>query len=479
MTRLSIRWKLTLWYAAALTVILCVFCGSLLLLTRQQLISRNDGALREELQELALEVRLASGTAEFARQFQARFVQHDIYDFLVSDSTGRVLFRSSGLAQVSTESLPRATCGDTFQFENHLVGGLGPYRVSTTTAVGKEGAWIVHAMTSLAPFNAEIHALQLVMMTLLPLGIVGALAVGYFLADRALAPVKHIVGVANSITISSLNRRIEVVNPHDEIGSLATTLNLLIARLESAVVEIRRFTADASHEIRTPIAALRSEAELALRCRRSPEEYEQTLAVVVEEATRLGRLSEQLLNLSRHDAGIMPRTHETVRLDALLQDVADHLRPVAATRGVSLNCGDLPPCEMQGDDIRLSQVFFNIVENAIKYTPHGGNVTVRCRVLDDLGEFEVNDTGVGIPDNHLPRVFDRFYRVDPARGNQSGGAGLGLSIALAAVLDHEGEIKIVSRPGVGTTVVIRLPNVELVSDGVLAKHGADPADLTR
>ena len=189
------------------------------------------------------------------------------------------------------------------------------------------------------------------------------------MAGRALAPVKQIANVANSITIDRLDRRIEIANPNDEIGRLAATLNSLIARLERAVNEIQRFTADASHELRTPLAALLSEAESALRSPRSPEEYVETLAVIVEEATRLGRLADQLLNLSRQDAGILQYEHDSVRLDALLLDVADQLRPLAEKRNVRIACGEIQPCELQGDDIRLSQAFFNVLENAVKYTP--------------------------------------------------------------------------------------------------------------
>ena len=462
MTRLSIRWRLTLWYAAALAVILCAFCLILLVLTRHQLLARTDAALREELQELALEARLANGPDDFAKQVKSRFYQHDIYDFLVSDSSGRMLFISSGLTSSSAIGLPKASADVTLHFQNHLLDGKKPFRVATTATDGSLGRLTVQAVTSLAPFYAEMQTLQLLMLTLLPLGIAGALVVGYFLADRALAPVKHIVDDTNAITISNLDRRIEVVNPHDEIGCLATTLNSLIARLEGAVSEIRRFTADASHELRTPLAALRHEAESALRSPRSSEEYEQTLAIVVEEATRLGRLTDQLLNLSRDDAGIMTRPFECVRLDALIQDVADQLRPLAVERGVSLHCEGIAPCEIQGDDVRLSQAFFNVLQNAVKFTPEGGCVTVRGDVSEKSGVFEVQDTGIGISAEHLPRVFDRFYQVDPARGNENGGSGLGLSIARAAVVAHCGQIKIVSLPGMGTTVTIRFSEVQTI-----------------
>ncbi len=305
---------------------------------------------------------------------------------------------------------------------------------------------------------SDLQALQWVMTGLLPICVLLALAVGHFLAGRALAPVQHVVDVANAIDITCLDRRINIANPHDEIGRLSHALNSLIIRLEQAVSEIRRFTADASHEIRTPLAVLRAEAEMTLRSSRTPEEYARALTVIVDEAARLGRLADQLLHLSRYDAGITHCAQEPVPLDALLQDVNEQLQPLAADRQVALNCELNACCEVLGDDIRLSQVFFNVVENAIKYAP-GGKVAVRLRLMGQWAVVDVEDTGEGIPDPALPHVFERFYRVDSSRQRESGGAGLGLSIARAAVLAHQGTIEIRSQVGVGTIVTVRLPAV--------------------
>lgn len=457
MKHLSIRWRLTLWYAAALGVILTGVFLILLVLSRQQLLARTDAALREELQELGLEVRLAKTAQELEEHLQARFFQHDIYDFLVSDEHATVLFASSGLTAAHATSLIPKDLSGSWQFKTQSLIKENFYRVASTAVDGPRGRVVVQAVTPMKPLYDEMHTLQMLMIVLLPLGVAFALIGGYFLAARALAPVEQIVQVAAGITISDLDRRIEVTNPHDELGHLATTLNSLIARLERAVDEIQRFTADASHELRTPLAVLRSEAESALRKRRTPEEYEQTLSIVVEEATRLGCLADQLLSLSRHDAGVTECRQESVRVDALLLDVVEQLRPVAEARGVELEASAIESYEMVGDDIRLSQAFFNVLDNAIKYTAKNGLVDIRCRVRNWSAVIDIHDTGIGIPSEHLGRVFDRFYRVDSSRHSQSGGAGLGLAIARTAILAHQGEISIQSEPGVGTTVTIRLP----------------------
>jgi len=457
MRPLSIRWRLTLWYAASLALILSGFCIALLLLTRSLLLARTDADLHEELQELALEVRLAKSEGDFGQQVRARFFQHDVYEFIVSDDRGVLLFASSGLTSAEAAELIRPPGNEGTQFSSRKVIDNQPWRVASATVDGSRGRVVVQALTPLRPMQQDLGALQFMMLVLLPPGLALALGGGYLLASRALAPVEQIVQVANAITISDLDRRIEVPDRHDELGRLASTLNSLIDRLQRAVAEIQRFTADASHELRTPLAILRSAAESCLRKRRTSEEYEQTLTVVVEEATRLGRLADQLLSLSRHDAGITECRRELVPVDALLLDVLESLRPLAGARGVTLAASVVEPCDVMGDDVRLSQAFSNVVENAVKFTPSGGLVTVECRVRDGSAVVRVVDSGAGIPGEHLAHVFERFYRVNSSRHSTTGGAGLGLAIARAAIEVHCGTIEIESEPGRGTTVTIRLP----------------------
>ncbi|HQX52282.1 MAG TPA: HAMP domain-containing sensor histidine kinase [Planctomycetaceae bacterium] len=465
MNTLSIRWRLTLWYGMSLVVALGGFCLLILVLARHQSLAHTDAALQEELQELVLEVQLAHSMPDLDTQLHARFFQHDVYDFRVLDGAEKLVFVSAGLIEHSNSfSGSDAVPSPSPSFETSAIEGYGDSRVASIFVTGELGEFIVQAMTPLRHYYAEIHSLQAIMLILLPFALAVASVGGYVMAGRALAPVKQIATVANSITIDRLDRRIEIVNPNDEIGRLASTLNSLIARLENAVTEIQRFTADASHELRTPLAALRSEAESALRSRRSPEEYEQTLTVVVEEAARLGRLTDQLLNLSRLDAGTIHYDYECVRLDALLLDVTEQLNPLAEQRGVAMRISEVQPCEIQGDDIRLSQTFFNILENALKYTAAEGHVEIRCCVSGGSAVVEVQDTGIGIPAEQLPHVFDRFFRGDPSRNCTVGGTGLGLSIARAAVLAHGGTIEICSQPSAGTTVTIRLPDVTATSD---------------
>lgn len=459
MTRLSIRWRLTLWYGMSLAVLLCGFCVLLMLLMRQQVFVKTDAGLGEEVKELSVEVGLAESRLAFAAAANARFTTHGFYDYVVVDEAGQTVFASAG--RFDAESIPETASKSisTVTFATLTQRQSGPWRVASATASSPFGPVRLHVLRSLTPLYSDLQVLQWVMVGLLPIGFLLALAVGHFLGGRALAPVQQVVDVANSIDITCLDRRIEIVNPHDEIGRLSAALNLLISRLEHAVAEIHRFTADASHEIRTPLAVLRAEAEATLRSPRTTAEYVEALSVIVAESIRLGRLADQLLHLSRYDSGLAGCVREPVPLDALLADVVEQLRPLTIEQNVTLQLRENPSCEILGDDIRLSQVFFNVVENAIKYTP-GGEVVVRLAVVESWAVVEVEDNGPGIPNTALPHVFDRFFRADPSRsqqGNVLGGAGLGLSIAEAVVKAHDGLISICSEVGSGTKVTVRLP----------------------
>lgn len=465
MNKLSIRWRLTLWYGLTFLVALSVFCFLILVFSRHRMLVNIDSSLQEELMERVLEVNLAQSMTELDQQLRTRFFRHEVYDFRVIDRSGKSVFSSEGLTNYPNPFPGRDfTPAASPYYETLSIGQRGEYRVASVSAENEVGDFIVQTVVSMKPYYVEVRSLQTTMLILLPLSLAVAAIGGFVMAGRALAPVTQIASVANSITIDHLDRRIKIVNPNDEIGQLSGTLNSLIARLENAVCEIQRFTADASHELRTPLAALRSEAESALRSKRTPDEYERTLVVVVDEATRLGRLTDQLLNLSRLDAGTVQYGRDCVRLDALLLDVAEQLRPLAQQRNVRLNIGVVQPCELLGDDIRMSQALFNVLENALKYTSPEGHVEIHCRVTGLRAVIEVQDTGIGIPAEQLPHVFDRFYRGDASRNCSIGGTGLGLSIARAAVLAHGGTIEIASQPETGTKVTIQFSEVTSAED---------------
>jgi heavy metal sensor kinase len=262
---------------------------------------------------------------------------------------------------------------------------------------------------------------------------------------------------AEQITASRLDRRLDIPNPNDELGRLGATLNGMIARLERSFEETRRFTADAAHELRTPLTVIRNAAEVALRSPRQPEQYCRVLGEMLEEVERLTRLAEQLLFLCREDAGLIPLSATVMRLDDLVRDAVEHLRVVAEAKGLALECTQLAACPIRGDADQLRRLLFNLLDNAIKFTPAGGTVSVGLERPNGEARVIVEDAGIGIPPEHLPHVFERFYRVDPSRNGDVEGTGLGLAIAQSIAEAHAGSIEMESTVGVGTRAILTLP----------------------
>lgn len=443
MKGLRIRWQFTLWFSTVLAVLLFGFSLLLILIMRQQLLTEVDNRLQDELRELTNEMSFARSVPDVMEQARERFTDHGDYHFTLEPPQ---------MAGTLDKSQLRFETRDVTEM------GLGRCRVVSTLADGPGGPYVVNAMTSLVPFDQKISLLVTVLWVSCPVALGSGIVAGYTLARRVLSPVDRIVEVANRITATDLHQRVEVLNPGDELGRLAQTLNALIDRLQKAIEEMRRFTADAAHELRTPIAVLRSGVEVALRAPRTADEYRQTLEDAADEASRLTRLADQLLFLSRQDAGMLEIDREEVQIDALLKDVVEQLAGRAEDADVVIDVEPLETWTVRGDDTRLSQVFYNILENAVKYTQRGGRVRLSGRICDDRVQIEIEDNGPGIPSEHLPHVFKRFYRIEQSRNCEQGGTGLGLAIAQSAVTAHGGAISIRSVLGQGTVVRVELPS---------------------
>jgi len=311
--------------------------------------------------------------------------------------------------------------------------------------------------TSLGSFDDALRKLLTIFLLTGPLAVGGTLCVGYLLARKALAPVDRMVAAAAEITATRLDRRLDVPPTHDELARLAETFNRMFERLEGSFERIRRFTADAAHELRTPLTVIRTSSEVALRSPRSPEGDRRVLEDIVDEADRLGRLVAQLLFLCREDDGGGARREDIVALDELVREVADLMQAPACEKSVDLCVEDLDPCLVRGDGDRLRQLVINLIDNAVKYTPPGGRVTVRGELDRGHVRVEVVDTGCGIPEEHLKHVFDRFYRIDSSRSRATEGTGLGLAICRSIVEGHHGRIWIQSEVGRGTRATFELP----------------------
>ncbi len=284
-----------------------------------------------------------------------------------------------------------------------------------------------------------------------------ALVTGWFLADRALIPVGAITQTAQNISEQDLDRRIIINLPNDELGRLAQTFNKMLDRIEEAFRRQRQFTADAAHELRTPLAIMQTGVEVILAQERSPMQYRATLETVQEEVQRLTTLTGNLLMLARADARTLPLDRHRMDLSLLLNTVADQMTLAADQKHISIQ-RDIPPdININADEDRLIQVALNLLENAVKYTPYGGSMTIKLSHSPHQVCFSIIDTGTGIAPEHLSRIFDRFYRADRARTRHQGGVGLGLAIAQQIVQLHDGNIKVVSQLDIGSEFTVTLP----------------------
>lgn len=324
--------------------------------------------------------------------------------------------------------------------------------------LGQDGAATsyLETLTPLGRLDQSIRIYRLILIALGLAGLSTALIGGWAIAGGALRPIARMTATAGTIAHShDLSHRIATPRHRDELGRLATTFNDMLTSLETAYQAQQRFVADASHELRAPLTAIQGNLELIRRHPEMPSaDRDEALAEAEREAVRLTRLVADLLALARADAGVTLR-HDTVDLDAVALDAFRSARPLA--HGQELALDTLEPVQVNGDADRLKQLLLILLDNALKYTPGGGRVTMGLRQREGGGEITVQDTGVGIAVEELPRVFERFYRADPARNRDVGGTGLGLPIARWIVEQHCGAIHIDSTPGKGTTVTVSLP----------------------
>lgn len=454
----SIRWRLTFWNAAVLTAILLGFSAALLAMVHRHLIERADAVLTDELRELIEEINFYPNTDNLGKQLEQRYSVHSHYHFQVLAEDGRPLFRSRFLTFIELPSpgTPGELRGKVFQ--DLTLPNLGSHRLLTMAMRDSQSSpMLLQVLAPRAAIDQEFQSYLWMLATVGPLAVLAAVGAGYALARGALAPIEKIAKTSERISAEKLSERIETPNPHDELGRLATTLNQTFDRLQQSLDEMRQFTSDAAHELRSPLAVMRTESEVALRNARSVEEYRHVIEVQLEETARLSAVVDQLLTLSRHDAGVETGFHEEVPLDALLGDVCEKFRTVASEKGLTFDVVPLPAWNVEGDDIRLSQLFFNLLDNAMKYTPTGGHVALKAETNGRLARFIIEDTGIGIPAEHLPYLFKRFYRVDHSRNRAFGGTGLGLAICKSIVEAHHGQIEVNSQPNLGTRFTVTLP----------------------
>jgi heavy metal sensor kinase len=283
------------------------------------------------------------------------------------------------------------------------------------------------------------------------------LILSYFLTERSLKPIDSLIAQAGRISRDNLNDRLDVENPEDEIGKLTNVLNGLLKRLQDSFEKEQEFMADAAHELKTPLTVLRTHWEDELSNKDLPDNFKEKLVKDIETITRLSKLINNLLLLSNSEYGVLKVDFENLDLSELVKDVVDNTTVLADLKNQTISLVELTPVFVEGDKTKLYQLFFNLLDNAINYTQEKGNINISVKRENRNALVEIQDNGIGIPDNDLPHIFRRFYRVHKDRSQKLGGNGLGLAIVKLITEIHNGEIQVESQVGKGTSFIVKIP----------------------
>ena len=456
----SIRFRLTLWYAGVLAGILLLFSIAIYAGVNYFLRRNLHDSVVKDAQEIGSIVR------ENANEKDENAIGREVGEHFSPESNERAIRVLSGDGAAIYSSGPTGQFpswnssqarNEAFDTAYHAAGGH-EVMVRTQPVLADTGKkYFVQTAASLANTNTILRQLLGVMALALLLATAIAITGGFFLLRSSLKPLDSMAVRAQKITSRNLHERMPVHNTRDELQQLSISLNRMMERLEEAFHHISRFSADASHELRTPLTIMRGELETAVQDPSMRPEARETLGTVLEETVRLSKIVDQLLTMSRLDAG--EAFVEAARFDfaELVNTTVEHMRLLADEKKLSLKVKAASAVHVEGDRSRLQQVVVNLLDNAIKYTPQGGSVSVSVRAEADKAVLTVTDTGIGISQQAQAHIFERFYRTDKARSRQLGGTGLGLSIVKSIGAAHGGRVSVQSSEGQGSTFRFEIP----------------------
>ena len=462
----SLRARLTVWYVSILAVVLAGVSLMVHELLRRQLLERIDENLRAvtSIAVTSLDNDLAEGQGVLsAAQSTSAELHSNQAMVAIYDAAGNLL-AEAGRDDELQLTLPPLVTGETpvlFTATESDDDDRHRIAVRRATVGPSQTEYLVAVGSDLEPAEEELAALRSILASVVPVALVIAAIVGWFLARHSLSPVMIMANQARRIGIENLGGRIPVVNPHDELGRLAATFNELLGRLEASFAQQRQFMADASHELRTPVATTRTAVTVALQVpHRDEQDYRDTLEIIEHQTDRLARLVDDMFTLARADAGNYPVQRSPMYLDELVHEVARAARVLADRKHVVIAVTADEDAAFTGDEDLIRRMLVNLLDNAIRHAPHASTVTVVLRRVDGAYEVAVSDQGPGISVEARPYIFERFYRSETSRGrsrSDPGGAGLGLSIARWIARLHDGDITLGSSAESGSTFLIRIP----------------------
>jgi len=440
---MSIRTRLTVWYLLVMVILLLLFSTLAYFMPARKLYQNLDISLQARAFQLQATGVSAGQPNELLLSFDSNGNLIQEFGPLIDTATIAPLVKQ---AQSGQDVFLTTLTADKQGVRLYATSFMMHFNNQIVIVVGQ----LTNGITGpLAAFRFVLIFAGLIVVVMAGIG-------GLFLASRVLKPVEQITKTAQEIGEGDLSRRIDV-RTNDELGHLASTLNDMIGRLEAAFNRQRQFTADASHELRTPLAIMQAEATLALSKERTEDDYRKSLETISQESAYMSSVIGKLLFLARSDAGKEQLTFENVDLKDLIVELSTNIEALAQDKGIKFTVDATESLVVNGDKTKLRQLFINILENAIRYTPNDGNISVSAFKKEDNALVAISDTGIGIPPEHLPHIFERFYRVDKARSRAEGGVGLGLAIAKYIVESHDGKIELESQVGKGTTFTISIP----------------------
>jgi heavy metal sensor kinase len=458
MRPLPIRVRLTAWYF----LVVCLAFGMFSFLAFFEVRQSIHSAVDEGLRDRAADIReLLDG------QWPPEKVKHKLAEgssvrgeddiLQIAETRGEWAYSSVAALRYGLEMVRPVKPGEKFHFST-VYSKRTPLRILNGQLRIADKAYDVQIGAPMDDFYDAVNRFRWVLLLSVPVLVLVASAGGYWLSRKAVAPVGEIARAAQSISEHELSRRLPILNTGDELQSLSLTLNEMFGRLESAFKRITQFTADASHELRTPVALMRARTEVALRKQRSEAEYRETLLRIHQELERTSALIENLMTLARADSGSEPLHVAATNLNEILLEISEPARLLAEGKSIQYD-QQLPETVLyvNGNAPSLRRLYLILIDNAVKYTPREGRISVVLNTTDGAAVTEIRDTGVGISATDIPHIFERFYRADESRSRESGGTGLGLSIAKWITEAHQGKISVASKVGEGSVFRVHIP----------------------